>query len=86
MTMLINRSGYVVRGVIRLQYHSGVKDTAICERDKSAECNKGEPGVEAEFWDDVCVGLDGEILRACKGREEYGVDWLMLNKNPWSFS
>ena len=52
----------LVRSVKGVQYHPRLKDTEICQRDKSKKRDRGESGAETEFRHDVCVGFDGEVL------------------------
>lgn len=55
---------FSVCGIKGLQYNSCVEDTEIREGDKSKERDKGEPGAEVEFWDDVRTGIDGNLLES----------------------
>lgn len=52
----------IVCGVKRLQYNPCIEDTEICEGDKPKKRNRREPGAEVEFRDDVCTGINGDLL------------------------
>ena len=58
----------IVCGVQRVQRYTRGKDTKIRERDKLEESGGGESGVQVELWDDLCVGVTGEVLAGRVGR------------------